>query len=173
MCTAALSRDMVEIRQATSEDIPAIAQVHVKSDWDTYAPLFGAEAYMLTIAESEDRWRRALESGGMLLVATDENSIVGLGHACADRIDALYLLSTCRRRGIGKAIFWRLLQILKERGVAEAQVDVVTVNANAIAFYRAQGAREVGRRLNRDARGDTEALIFAVPTAKSDAHPVP
>ena len=63
-------------------------------------------------------------------------------------------------------MFWRLLRFLQERGISEAQVDVVTVNANAIAFYRAQGARQVGRRINRDPRGDTEDLIFAIPTAK-------
>jgi ribosomal protein S18 acetylase RimI-like enzyme len=158
---------MIDIRKAAKEDISAIAQVHVKADWDTYAPLFGAEAYMLTIAESEHRWRRALKGGGLLLVATDGGVIVGLGHACADRIDALYLSSAYHGRGIGKAMFWRLLQFLQERGISEAQVDVVTVNANAIAFYRAQGARQVGRRVNRDPRGDTEDLIFAVPTAKA------
>jgi GNAT superfamily N-acetyltransferase len=168
---AFLSRlDMIDIRKAAEEDIPAIAQVHVKADWDTYAPLFGAEAYMLTIGESADRWRRALKGGGLLLVATDGGAIVGLGHACAERIDALYLRSAYHRRGIGRAMFWRLLQFLQERGISEAQVDIVTVNANAIAFYRAQGARQVGRRINKDPRGDTEDLIFAVPTAKAAAN---
>jgi GNAT superfamily N-acetyltransferase len=157
---------MIEIHKATAEDIPAMAQVHVKADWDTYAPLFGAEAYRLESSESEQRWRRALEGDGLLLVATDRGSIVGLGHAVPDRVDALYLLSAYHRRGIGKAMFSWLLQFLNERGVPEAQIDVVTVNANAIAFYTAQGARRVGRRVNGDPRGDTEDLIFAVPTAK-------
>jgi GNAT superfamily N-acetyltransferase len=159
--------EMIEIREARVDDVPAIARVHVKADWDTYAPLFGAEAYMLTIAESEARWRRALQGGGLLLVATDARVIVGLGHACADRIDALYLLSAYHRRGIGGDMFWRLIQFLREQGIAAAQVDVVTANANAIAFYRAQGARQIGSRVNSDPRGDTEDLIFAVPTAKA------
>jgi hypothetical protein len=60
----------------------------------------------------------------------------------------------------------RLLHFLHERGVAEARFDVVAVNAAAIAFYEAQGARAVGRCVNLDPRGDTEDLIFAVPTAK-------
>jgi ribosomal protein S18 acetylase RimI-like enzyme len=111
---------MIEIRAATAEDIPAIAQVHVKADWDTYAPLFGAEAYRLGIAESEQRWHRALRDGGLLLVATARGVVVGLAHAVAGRIDALYILSAYHRQGIGKAMLSRLLHFLHERGIAEA-----------------------------------------------------
>jgi GNAT superfamily N-acetyltransferase len=157
---------MIEIREANLGDIPAIARLHVKADWETYAPLFGAEAYMLTTAESEARWRRALEGGG-LLAACDQGAIVGLGHASGDRIHALYILPAYHRRGIGKAMFARLLHFLHERGVSEACFAVAAVNAAAIAFYEAQGARAVGRCVDRDPRGDTEDLIFAVPTAKA------
>ncbi len=121
----------------------------------------------------EDRWRRALEGEGLLLVACDRGAVVGLGHACADRVDALYLLSAYHRWGIGKAIFSRLLQFLRGRGILEAKLDVVTINAAAIAFYQAQGARPIGRRVNSDPRGDTEDLIFAVPTAQGEGQRVP
>jgi hypothetical protein len=60
----------------------------------------------------------------------------------------------------------RLLAFLGGRGVAEVRFNVAAVNATAIAFYAAQGARPVGRCIDRDPRGDTEDLIFAVPTAK-------
>ena len=147
--------------------MPGIARVHAQADWETYAPLFGAHAYRLDVAECEQRWRRALRDGGVLLVATDRGVIVGLGHAYADRIGALYLLAAYRRRRIGKAVLGRLLQALHERGVVEARFDVVALNAAAIAFYRAQGARQVGRCTNTDPRGDTEDLIFAIATAKA------
>jgi len=158
---------MIEIRGATLEDVPGIARVHAQADWETYAPLFGAHAYRLDVAECEQRWRRALRDGGVLLVATDRGVMVGLGHAYADRIGALYLLAAYRRRRIGKAMLGRLLQALHERGVVEARFDVVALNAAAIAFYRAQGARQVGRCTNTDPRGDTEDLIFAIATAKA------
>ena len=103
----------------------------------------------------------------MLLVATDRGVIVGLGHAYADRIGALYLLAAYRRRGIGKAMLGRLLQALHERGVVEARFDVVAINAAAIEFYRAQGARPVGRCMSSDVRGASEDLIFAIATAKA------
>jgi GNAT superfamily N-acetyltransferase len=119
--------DTTEIRRATVEDLPAIAKVHVEADWDTYAPLFGAAAYRLEVAESELRWRRALHGDGLLLVASDHGAIVGLGHAVDDRIDALYLLSGYHRRRIGKAMLSRLLRFLNARGIAQAQLDVVAV----------------------------------------------
>jgi ribosomal protein S18 acetylase RimI-like enzyme len=90
-----------------------------------------------------------------------------LGHAFADRIGALYLLAAYRRRGIGKAMLGRLLHALHERGIRQARFDVVAANSEAVAFYRAQGARPLGRCANRDARGDTEDLIFAIATAKA------
>ena len=158
---------MIEIRGATLTDVPEIARVHAKADWETYAPLFGTQAYALEVAECEQRWFRALRDGGVLLVATDRSVIVGLAHAYADRIGALYLLAAYRRRQIGKAMLGRLLQALHERGIAQARFDVVAINAAAIDFYRAQGARPVGRCTNRDPRGDTEDLIFAIATAKA------
>ena len=138
---------MIEIRRATLEDVPNIARVHAKADWETYAPLSGAQAYALDVAECERRWQQASRNGGVLLVAIACGVIVGLGHAHADRIDALYLLAAYRRRGIGTALLARLLHALHERGIREARFDVVAVNAQAIAFYVARGrGRSVAAR---------------------------
>src|SRR5262249_36581431 len=100
---------MVEIREAALDDVPAIARVHVQADWDTYSVLFGSQAYALELGESECRWRRALEEGDMLLVASDGAEIIGLGHAREDRIGALYLLRSYQRGGVGRALLARLL----------------------------------------------------------------
>jgi len=156
--------EVIEIRKAALDDIPAIARVHVQADWDAYSALFGAQAYALELGESECRWRRALQDGDILFVASDGTEIIGLGHARGDRIDALYLLRAYQRRGIGRALLTRLLAGLNQRGVAEARFDVIAINENAIRFYRALGAYPVGRCINRDPRGDTEDLIFAIPT---------
>jgi ribosomal protein S18 acetylase RimI-like enzyme len=155
---------MIKIREAVLDDVPAIVRVHVQADWDTYSALFGSQAYALEPGESELRWRRAIGDGDILLVASDGIEIVGLGHARGDRIGALYLLRSHQRRGIGKALLTHLLASLKELSVAEARFDVVAINDNAIAFYRAHGAYPVGRSVNRDARGDTEDLVFAIST---------
>jgi ribosomal protein S18 acetylase RimI-like enzyme len=162
---------MFHIRDAVLDDVAAIARVHMRSDWDTYSPLFGAEAYALRPDETELRWRRALGDGDALLVACESGEIVGFGHARGDRIGALYLLGSHQRRGMGSALLSGLLTILKKRGVAEAHFAVVAKNANAIAFYRSRGAYAVGRCINHDARGDTEDLIFAIPTGSATEQP--
>jgi ribosomal protein S18 acetylase RimI-like enzyme len=155
---------MIEIRAANLEDVSAIARVHAKADWETYAPLFGEQTYALDIPECEQRWRKALAADEQLLVATDAGAIVGFGHAGGNRVGALYLLSAYRRRGVGKRLLAQLLRGMLECGVAEAQFDVVAANAAAIAFYRAQGARRIGQVTHRDPRGDTEDLVFAIAT---------
>jgi ribosomal protein S18 acetylase RimI-like enzyme len=165
--SATTSAEMIEIREAALADIPAIARVHVQADWDTYSPLFGSQAYALELGESESRWRRALQEGDILLVASDGAGIIGLGHAGGDRIGALYLLRSYQRRGIGRALLTRLLAGLSQRGVAEARFDVVATNVNAIGFYRALGAYPVGGCINRSSRGDSDDLVFVIPTASA------
>ena len=156
---------MIEIREAAPDDIPAIARVHVEADRDTYSALFGPRAYALRLDESELRWRTALGDGDTLLVASCGGDIVGLGHARGDRVGALYLLRSHRRRGAGSALLRGLLSALNRQGVLEARLDVVAANENAIAFYRAHGACPVGRCINRDARGDSDDLVLSIPTA--------
>ena len=158
---------MLQIREAVFDDVPAIARVHVQADWDTYSALFGSHAYALEPDESEFRWRRALGEGDILLTAMAGADIVGFGHARGDRIGALYLLRSHLRRGLGRALLTRLLAALEKRGVREARFDVVAINENAIAFYRAHGAYLVGRCINSDVRGDTEDLMFAIPTTSA------
>src|SRR5262249_12644500 len=156
----------MQIRQAELDDVPKLARVHVQADWDTYAPLFGCQAYALEPSQSELRWRRALGDGDMVLVACDGPEIVGFGHARGARIGALYLLRSHQRRGIGKALLSALLAALNNRGVAEARFDVVASNENAIAFYLSCGAYRVGETINRDRRGDSTDVVFAISTSK-------
>jgi ribosomal protein S18 acetylase RimI-like enzyme len=157
---------MIQIREAALEDIPAIARVHMQADWETYYALFGSQAYALELGESECRWQRVLQDGDVLLVADDGAEIIGLGHAGGDCIRALCLLRAYQRRGLGRALLSRLLAALNKRGIAVARFDVVAINVNAIRFYRALGAYQVGQCINRESRGHTEDLIFKIPTAQ-------
>ena len=52
------------------EDVPAVARVHAQAHWETYAPLFGANAHALDVAALERRWCQALDDGSLVLVAT-------------------------------------------------------------------------------------------------------
>jgi ribosomal protein S18 acetylase RimI-like enzyme len=154
---------VIQIRDAVSEDVPAIARLHARVDWDTYSALFGPAAYALEPAESEQRWRQALRDGDTLLVATDKVAIIGFGQAQGDRIGALYLHHSYQRRGIGSTLLLRLLAKLATHGNRLARLDVAVANQNAIAFYRRHGAIAEGRTIHYDPRGNTENIAFVIP----------
>ena len=73
-------------------------------------------------------------------------------------------MSCPRAQRVGTARRARVLEILAARGVSEARFDVVASNLRAVAFYRARGARLVGRCVNTDPRGASEDLVFAIAT---------
>ena len=153
---------MLAIRRAAVEDLAAIARVHAQADWEAYSRLFGDKAQRLEVAVLQERWRTALSD--VALVAESDGVPVGVAHARRDRIEALYVLSARQRQRVGTARRARVLEILAARGVSEAQFDVVASNLRAVAFYRARGARLVGRCVNTDPRGASEDLVFAIAT---------
>jgi hypothetical protein len=60
---------MIQIRKAVLVDVPAIAQGHVRADWGISSALFGSQANVLELGESE-LWQCALRErrhtfGGM------------------------------------------------------------------------------------------------------------
>jgi ribosomal protein S18 acetylase RimI-like enzyme len=154
------------IREATHDDITAIARVHVQADWETYSGLFGSKTYRIDLADSEHRWRHALQRGDTLLVAGEGSQIVGLGHALKDEIRALYLLRSYQRRGIGRALLLSLLTRLNGRGVTEARFEVVGANLKAIRFYESLGARTIERCTNSSGPGAIEDhIVFVISTS--------
>lgn len=64
--------------------------------------------------------------------------------------------------GLGRRMLRHLLRLAARRGAAEAFLEVRPTNARAIALYRSQGFREVGRRKDyyRDPDGREDALVL-------------
>jgi hypothetical protein len=89
---------MIEIRNATAQDAAESARVHVEADWETYAPLFGAEEYMLDVAESECDGRRRW-------AMVERCSLRQMPVAIADRIDALSSRGAITGRAPAKRCF--------------------------------------------------------------------
>jgi ribosomal protein S18 acetylase RimI-like enzyme len=163
---------MTEIRRATFDEVPAIAAVHAQAHFETYQPLLGTKAYALDTAAVERRWRQALTDGDAVLVATVGGGIVGVGHARGNRIEALYLLAARRRRGIGRMMLAHMLRLMQRQGIAEAEFDVLAVNADAIAFYCACGARQIGSARNTEPDDDHHDIAFSIATDPLDRrHP--
>jgi len=153
----------VEIRPARRREARAIALVHVQADRETYAPIFGAGFQEVALERSLHRWETALAAGDVLLVAVDDGRIIGFGHATNDWMSALYLVATHLRRGTGSRLLAALRAELAARGVGEVSFKAVAGNDRALAFYAAQGAREVGRRWQEEGDAGWEDVHFVLP----------
>jgi len=65
-----------------------------------------------------------------------------VGRSCD--INRIAVLPDFRRKGIGKELLKKLLDILKEEGVEEVFLEVRESNIPAIELYRRFGFKEVG-----------------------------
>lgn len=149
------------IRLATPADAPAIARVHVIAWQQTYAGILPA-AFLdqLSVEEDARRWRQLMETserGIFLYVAAAEPGapIVGFAAGGPNRghnrryggeLQALYLLRSSHRRGIGTALLRAVAGELAERQMPSMLAWVLSKNRPARQFYRARGGRSAGRR---------------------------
>jgi GNAT superfamily N-acetyltransferase len=154
----------MEIRPVRQGEALTVAHVHVQADGETYRPLFGRSFHAVALADSLARWERALELEDVFLAATDEDRLIGLAHASGAWMSALYLLASHRRRGIGARLLATLCEAVRLRGVAEIGFGCVSTNADAIAFYEALGARQVGRQRMGEGEDVWEDVIFTLAT---------
>jgi|HubBroStandDraft_5_1064220.scaffolds.fasta_scaffold46389_2 GNAT superfamily N-acetyltransferase len=154
----------VTIRPAGADEAMAIAEVHVRADRETYEPIFGRHFEEVDIDRSQLRWDTALSAGDVLLVAVEEDRIIGFAHATPTWMSALYLLASRHRRGIGLALLIALCEALRARGVTEIGFKAVADNVNAIAFYAAVGAKAVGRDTQGDGDAQWEDIVFTLAT---------
>jgi ribosomal protein S18 acetylase RimI-like enzyme len=73
-------------------------------------------------------------------------------------------LPRIRGQGIGKSLLARMLAHMHRRGIAAAEFNVLAINADAITFYRACGAREIGRAARSKPDRDDDDVVFSIPT---------
>lgn len=149
----------MKIRFAKLEDAAGIAQVHVDSWKTTYKGII-ADAYLdkLSVEEHWNRWEKRLsepEPGEGVIVAENERGqICGFldygidresGHMHEAELYAVYLLQSEQRKGIGREMFRRMLEVLRERGYRSLMVWVLEQNP-AVHFYGKLGGEELERK---------------------------
>lgn len=162
------------IRQASHNDLLAVAEMRLQSWRETYEPLVDPEiieAQRLGIPRTAQFWRCLLDQGHYLwLVLADDDRIVGAaGAEAAGDADApaslelvmIYLLREAQGTGIAD----RLLQVAI--GDAPAYLWVLDANARAQAFYRRHGfeADGVSQPLPGGWRGRREIRMVRRPEA--------
>jgi L-amino acid N-acyltransferase YncA len=140
---------MPQLREATQDDAAAIAAV--------YAPYCRTTPISFEIeAPSAEEIRERIAEVLPLypwLVCEIEGRVVGYAYAARHReraayrwgVDvAVYLDGACHRRGIGRALYSALLQMLVAQGYYTAYAGVTLPNEASVGLHRAMGFEPVG-----------------------------
>jgi GNAT superfamily N-acetyltransferase len=142
----------MRIREATLDDAPGIARVHVDT-WRTAYPgiIPAAHLAQLSYERSEARWRDHLATGDgarFVYVAEDAGCIIGLASGGPERdglsgydgeLYGLYVLAEFQRHGVGRALLQVVARRLAAGGFKAMVIWVLKENVKARAFYEALG----------------------------------
>ncbi|MEV4010271.1 GNAT family N-acetyltransferase [Nonomuraea angiospora] len=159
----------MRIRQATSADARAIADVHVRSWQAAYRGLVPQD-YLddLDPAQRQPGWERRLAEtawpGRGVLVAEADGDVVGFTSllptrdededpAAVAEIATIYLTPETWGRGIGKALMTTALGTLTRAGYRQATLWVLDTNVRARRFYEAAGWHGDGATKRDTSRG--------------------
>jgi GNAT superfamily N-acetyltransferase len=147
--------EVMDIRPALMEDVPQIANVHVRSWQGAYQGLL-SDAYLdsLDPAQRVGVWTQRLSetdwSYGGTLVAEAGGNLLGFasygpardGDADPKRVGeilAIYILPAAWGKGTGKQLMGAALGRLIEAGFGQPTLWVLDSNARARRFYEAGG----------------------------------
>lgn len=144
----------MKVREATRDDIPAIARVHVDTWRTTYAGIMPAEYLArMSYEERQRRWETIFDEAAadrtkVILVAEESSSIVAFANGGPSRetdladseIYAIYVSTENQRRGCGRALIGQLATSLKDARFTSVIVRVLAHNP-ACKFYEALGGR--------------------------------
>lgn len=141
----------MNLRPAAPDDAVAVAQVHVRAWQVAYRGLMPDE-YLAGLRPEERAQRYDFTSADparpRTLVAVEDGTILGFATISPARdadsagqgeLRALYVDPDCWSRGIGRALASAARGELQRLGFTQAVLWVVTGNARAQQFYRADG----------------------------------
>lgn len=143
------------IRRATVADVRPIADVHVRSWLKAYRGLIPDQVLdSLSAEQREAMWREAINQPASpkdrVWVAEQRGRIVGFASSGPGRDDdvdphktgavyAIYLEPEAQGRGIGRRLFQRTVEELRELGFTAATLWVLEANVRTRLFYEAAG----------------------------------
>jgi ribosomal protein S18 acetylase RimI-like enzyme len=163
---------VLEIRPATSADLPAVGRVHALSRNAAYAGLLPADALARVTPERQEAvWRERLADAparSALLVAAYDGEVVGFTQGeCRDGIghlNAIHLLPEQHGLGAGQAMHDALLEQFVAWDCASATLFVVCGNERAQSFYRRNGWTHDGTTSSHEVGGvDVPVLLYRRP----------
>ncbi|WP_191488215.1 arsinothricin resistance N-acetyltransferase ArsN1 family B [Pseudomonas sp. FEN] len=137
------------IRVATPADAPALQAIYAPMVLDT---AISFELIPPTVAEMANRIAATLPTYPYLVAELDDK-VVGYTYASQHRtreayrwsVDVtVYIAPTVHRRGIGRALYQRLLPILEKQGFHAAYAGIALPNAGSVGIHEALGFSHIG-----------------------------
>ena len=161
-----MSAKQFEVRPAVEFDSDGIAEAHMAS-----IRSLGAKAYDPEIVNdwgtprTGDRYTRAMEKGEIFFVAVEhelgkDERILGFSSYRFEdgkHRTAVYVRGDVGRTGVGTALFTAAASAARQHGAEEICVDA---SLAAVAFYKANGFKELGTGEHELKSGRRMACVF-------------
>lgn len=156
---------MLNIREATREDIPSIARIHVPAKQKAYAEAVDNDYLKsFTFEEYEDIWTRymAAADASQYIAFYDDKpaGIISFGRLrtpppgtskirplYAAEIFGIHVHPDYWKKGVGKALVKKACQNLSDEKLASLCLWVIAGNKNAVGFYDHMGGQRIGKRM--------------------------
>lgn len=155
-------------REATILDSTAVARVHVRSWRESFAGIV-PQAFLdkMSVEQRTEVFARRFSdtSYGMYVAEAEESEVIGFADYGEPRDDvigyeaelyAIYLLPEYQGRGVGQALFQRVVEALIRSGKKSLYLLALEVSPYK-SFYEKMGGRVVERR-----RKELEGVTFDV-----------
>lgn len=145
------------IRKATIDDARAIAEVHVKAWQAAYQGLLPEDFLQnLSVDRREQQWRDGMQNAEQVILVYESQTIVAFCSFAPARDDdtdktnaaeltTIYALESVWGQGIGKALWNKAIQHMRESGFSEVVLWVLRGNDRAITFYEGMGLTSDGK----------------------------
>jgi L-amino acid N-acyltransferase YncA len=142
------AKDSAVIRLATTEDAAAIASI--------YAPYCEASAVSFeTVAPSADEMQKRIRtvSAERPWLTLEDGDVIGYAYASPHHeraayqwsvSTAIYVSRTRQRRGVGRALYATLFEVLRELGYFKATAGITLPNPASVGLHEAFGFTRVG-----------------------------
>jgi GNAT superfamily N-acetyltransferase len=143
------------IRDATLQDVPPLAELHVKTWSDTYWPIINPPTYQIRERQWREQFDKSDGSWFCLVVETRVGTLVGFakGRAYASdelpgyagELNKIYLLREYQRLGIGRRLVGHVARRFLDQGIT-TMVLFGTPQNPSCAFHEALGGERLYAR---------------------------
>ena len=142
----------LNILEAARDDIPALAELHVKTWSDTYGSVVNPPAYRIRERQWREQFDRTDGTWFCFVVENRDGQLVGFAKgktfasddlpACSGQLDKIYLLREYQRLGLGRRLIGHVARRFLDQGLS-AMVLFGTPQNPSCAFHEALGGERL------------------------------